>query len=295
MTMRVGGWLAAVFGWSWGTCAIFAALGWGTAGASAVALGVLFFSGPLVASLVWKAWIVREPVAGLDLSARFGPWLLVAWLAPLGITWASVLVAHLAGWATLDLAGVGIVERVAAARGAVDAAAVRAGLDADVLPYPVRVTLSALGYAVLPYTPLALMEEIGWRGVLQRELERLGFWRASLAGALLWGIWHAPLLWFGQYFSGDPALGAVVLVATSVPLGVLLCWIRVRAATIWAPAVAHGMFTAMAGFHELALRGGTPIFTSVAGVAGGIVLCAVLAAVFTGARAGPASPPDGAP
>lgn len=52
---------------------------------------------------------------------------------------------------------------------------------------------------LLAYLPLMLLvfgsQELGWRLVLQPELERnRGFWKASAAVGLLWALWFLPLL-----------------------------------------------------------------------------------------------------
>ncbi len=43
----------------------------------------------------------------------------------------------------------------------------------------------------------ALGEELGWRGYLFPRLLRLGTVPALVVSGVVWGVWHAPLLWSG--------------------------------------------------------------------------------------------------
>ena len=284
MNRRAAIWVAMVFAWSWGLAAVFAVLGLRAEGYLGVAMAVPYLTGPLWVSLAWKRWVAHEPLGGLDTDIHFGPWLVTAWIAPVVVTWAAALVAHAFGWGQFDLTGSAILERVAALRGAEAAAEMKQQLDALFVPYPVMVTFQSLVIGVLVYTPLAFTSEIGWRGVLLRELRPLGTWTAGLLIGTLWGLWQVPLVLLGHYFPGEPGLGAVALVGTCIPMGAVLCWLREKAGTVWAPATAWGVLTAMGNFHELVLRGGDPRATSVLGLAGGVVMLGLAVGLFAADR-----------
>jgi membrane protease YdiL (CAAX protease family) len=287
---RAGAWLALVFAWSWGIAALVAALRLPVDGYWSLLLAVPFLVGPLFASLLWKRFVVHEPASSLDTSLRFGGVVVLSWLAPVLIVWASAFVANAFGWATLDLTGGPIVERVLSLRGEEAAAQMRAGLDASSVPYPLLASFQALIVGLFFYAPLAFAEEIGWRGVLFRELRPLGFWPAALLIGLAWGIWHAPLVLLAGHFPDAPLQGTLVLIGVSIPLGALLAWVREASGTVWAAAVAHGVLNALMGFHELILHEGAPQVVGVMGVAGGIVLLLVAVALFARFPAGPPAP-----
>jgi len=253
-------------------------------------LAVPFLVGPLVASLAWKRFVVREPASSLDTTLRFGGVVVLSWLAPVAIVWASSYLASVLGWATIDLTGGPIVERVLAVRGEEAAAQMRAGLDASAVPYPVLASFQALIVGLFFYAPLAFAEEIGWRGVLFRELRPLGFWPAALIIGFAWGVWHAPLVLLAGHFPDAPLQGTLVLVGVSIPLGALLAWVREASGTVWAAAVAHGVLNALMGFHELILHEGAPQVVGVLGVAGGIVLLVLAVALFARFPSGPPAP-----
>lgn len=85
-------------------------------------------------------------------------------------------------------------------------------------------------------------EEIGWRGVLQPELERR---RGPLLGALmvglLWSYWHLPANLGGLNDTTHPLLNALVLfpfpvVAMAFSFG----WLTRKSGSVWPAALAHG-------------------------------------------------------
>ncbi len=294
LARRAGSWLGLCFAWSWGLAGVVYAAGIPMEGYWGLALAIPFLVGPLLASLAWKRFVVHEPASSLDTGLRFDGTVLLSWIAPVIVVWASALVAHLFGWGTLDLTGGPIIERVLALRGEDAAARVREGLAAAAVPYPVLASLQALIVGLFFYTPLAFAEEIGWRGVLLRELRPLGFWPAALLIGLAWGIWNVPLVLLGGHFPDAPVQGALVLVGASIPLGALFAWVRQASGTVWAAALAHGVLNALRGFHELVLTEGTPQVVGVLGVAGGIVLLVLAVVLFARFPAGPPEPAQAA-
>jgi len=50
--------------------------------------------------------------------------------------------------------------------------------------------------------PLTLGEEYGWRGYLLPRLLPLGELKATLIVALIWALWHVPILLIGLELSG---------------------------------------------------------------------------------------------
>ena len=70
------------------------------------------------------------------------------------------------------------------------------------------------------------------------------------------------------------------MVAASVPQGVLLIWLARRAKTVWAPAIAQGVLTAIGPFNELVSVGGDPVLTSPVGAAGGVAALLIVAVVW---------------
>jgi membrane protease YdiL (CAAX protease family) len=93
----------------------------------------------------------------------------------------------------------------------------------------------------------AFGEELGWRGVLQPELERrFGPLRATLATGAIWAYWHLPANLAGFNDAAHPLVSALLV----FPLGVVgmsfgLAWITRRTRSVWPAAVAHGANNAL--------------------------------------------------
>ncbi|MBX0293733.1 CPBP family intramembrane glutamic endopeptidase [Haloarcula nitratireducens] len=94
----------------------------------------------------------------------------------------------------------------------------------------------------------AFGEEFGWRGYLLWELAPLGFWRASLSVGALWGLWHAPVILDGYNFPSFPAVGVGMMVLACVAFSPLYTYLVVRADSVLAAALLHGVFNGSAGF-----------------------------------------------
>ncbi len=287
MRSRVLPWVIGVYAWSWGWAGLLALTGRPTVGLGFLILAIPFIMGPGVVTAIWRRRVVREaPLEDLN-ELKIGNPTLVGWLGAIVFVWVAALLAHLFGWATFDLTGTAIAERVSDVQGAEKAADALTAMREGAVPYAVVASLQALMVGLL-YAPVRVAEELGWRGVLPREFLGLGpRWSALLAG-LLWGIWRVPLVWMGGYFADAPMAGALAMVAASIPQAVLLTALARRAKTVWAPAIAQGVLTAIGPFHELVLQGGNPVLTSPMGAAGGVA--AVLGVAVLWATESPKSP-----
>ncbi len=89
--------------------------------------------------------------------------------------------------------------------------------------------------------PRAFGEELGWRGFLFPELERMtSFTTASAIGGVVWVLYHLPLILFSDYHSTAPIPFQVVMFTISgVSLTFVHNWFRARSGGVWAPAVLH--------------------------------------------------------
>ncbi|AQL43119.1 hypothetical protein BV210_10505 [Halorientalis sp. IM1011] len=93
----------------------------------------------------------------------------------------------------------------------------------------------------------AFGEEFGWRGYLLWELAPLGFWKASLAIGALWGVWHAPVIAAGYNFPDFPLVGIGVMTAACIAFSPVYTYLTVRAESVIAAALLHGVFNGSAG------------------------------------------------
>lgn len=181
--------------------------------------------GPGLAALITQ-WTTTGGIAGLGWQ---WPGWRTTWLAlalPLG---ACIVVYGLAWWT-------GLVPY--SSRQVLDAAAARVGEQASSLPVVLLVT-------ILVSFPLGLLaalgEEIGWRGFLVPELARTHrFATVVWISALIWLLFHAPIMLYGGYRSRAP-LGYGLLMFALMVLGisVVLTWWRLDSGSVWPAALFH--------------------------------------------------------
>src|SRR5699024_10007583 len=163
---------------------------------------------PLIAVLIVQKLIYKEAIARpLLLKRRPNWWWPFAMIFPLLLIGLTALIDILFPGVTLDLGMGNYLSTVDATTSA---------------------TMNNL-FQTLPFHPLCLLagqsfigeitinaifafgEEIGWRGFLLREFQVLGFWKASLIIGLIWGLWHAPLIFAGHNYPSTPIFGILMM------------------------------------------------------------------------------------
>ena len=89
--------------------------------------------------------------------------------------------------------------------------------------------------------PSALGEELGWRGFLFPELQRLtSFTTASLISGLVWALFHLPLILFSDYNSTAPRAFAVgVFFISTIAHTFVNNWFRARSGSVWPAVILH--------------------------------------------------------
>jgi membrane protease YdiL (CAAX protease family) len=89
--------------------------------------------------------------------------------------------------------------------------------------------------------PGAFGEELGWRGFLFPELQRMtSFTTASLIGGIVWALWHLPLILFSDYNSTAPRAFVVVMFFISIMARSFLHnWFRARSGSVWPNVFLH--------------------------------------------------------
>ena len=171
------------------------------------------------------------------------------------------------------------------------------------LTYPAYLLISAVSavvYAPVINTFLALGEEIGWRGFLYPQLKaRFGRRKGWLLGGVIWGAWHWPLIWLIGYeygaaagnkagYFGFPVVGMLLFCAVTPAWGILHDRLYEKSGSIWVPALFHGAINAAASLPlavcltdtgSARLLGPAPM-----GVLAGLPFFAAAAAVFLRAK-----------
>ncbi|ALL01836.1 CAAX amino terminal protease family protein [Pyrodictium delaneyi] len=228
-----------------------------------------------VVALLYEGYRVREGLRSIGLRRGRAGVVAASVLVPLAAYGVAVLASLLLG---LRLRSLG------------ETMELLLGVGAELpLPAPLLLVLLLLQAIVVGTTVnalLALGEEAGWRGYLLARLSPwLGFTWASVLAGLVWGLWHAPLVvLIGYNYSGITGLTPLLaFLAFTVSGSLVLAMLRALSGTVIAPAVAHGVVNAVAGFAYAAVEG-SPLIAPPAGLAASLGFLAVAAAVTLYAR-----------
>jgi hypothetical protein len=143
------------------------------------------------------------------------------------------------------------------------------------------ITLGALfNWVILTFT-----EELGWRGYLHHLWRPAGFWRASLGTGVVWGIWHAPMIYlFGHNYPdpNDRVMGVGLFVVFCMLLSPIMTFLRDRTNSVWSAGLFHGTFNALGGLTVAAISNPAFPWNGIVGIGGylalaiGVVIVALL-------------------
>jgi membrane protease YdiL (CAAX protease family) len=139
---------------------------------------------------------------------------------------------------------------------------------------------------VLPVHLFALGEEIGWRGYFLPILLKLTSPRkATIIQGLLWGLAHAPLIYFGFNYGldywGAPWSGMLMMTLVCVVLGTWLAYVTIRTESIIPAVILHGSSNVIGELPVLvAFLGVSPLLgpnpTGLIGMIGLLLVAAIL-------------------
>jgi membrane protease YdiL (CAAX protease family) len=269
------------FGLSWLIFGVYAASGGSPGGPPALAMALAYMLMPAVAAFVVQRLVAREAVAvPLGVSFRINRWFFVAWLLPALLAVATIGVSVLLPGVELSLSMEGMFDRLAATLSPGQLAEMRGRAEA----LPVHPFWLALAYGLIAGVTINAVagfgEELGWRGLLHKELAGLGFYPSSLLTGLVWGVWHAPLVLQGLNYPQHPRAGVALMTAWCVLLAPLFRYVRVRSRSVIAASVLHGSLNGCAGLAIMVVRGGSDLIQGMTGLSGFVVLAAANAALF---------------
>jgi membrane protease YdiL (CAAX protease family) len=130
---------------------------------------------------------------------------------------------------------------------------------------------NALSVAIVLNAVFTFGEEFGWRGYLLPRLAPLGGVTAAVLVGVVWGFWHAPLIALDGYdFPGYPVAGVFAMLLFTVPLSVILSWLRFRTGSVWPGVLLHGAVNAQASVVFLLLSHGNALLRPPVGLLGTI-------------------------
>ncbi|MFP7287162.1 CPBP family intramembrane glutamic endopeptidase [Shouchella clausii] len=262
--------ICILFGISFGTGAVFLLSGAYKNPLIFQLFAMVYMLFPFISAVLTQKVVFKQPLApALLLKGRFSFWWVLAAFLPFFLVSATVLVALVFPGTSLSLT----MEAYYSAMDENTRNATEAAFEA--LPFhPLwMMAINAVLAGITLNALFAFGEEVAWRGLLLTELKSLGFWKASFLIGLLWGPWHAPLTLAGHNYPSTPLFGILMMTVFCMLLSPLLCFITIKAKTIYPAAFFHGVMNATAGIGLILVAGGNPeLINGITGVAGFIVL-----------------------
>jgi len=221
--------------------------------------------GPAVAALVCAfAFEKGRRVEALGLRFKPNWWWLLAWLFPVLISGGSVALTVALSEHNFVDPGTGVIDmlRTVSPETAEQAAAT------PYLGVIVMAQALLLGAAINTVI-LTFSEELGWRGYLYNLWRGAGFWRYSLATGVIWGVWHAPMIYlYGHNYPDDRLLGVGLFTVFCLLVSPIMTLVRDRGKSVWAAGIFHGTFNALGGL-TLLLVGMAPFpWNGIVGIGG---------------------------
>lgn len=261
---------------SWALAASFKLLGglWNTRTAFFVALLYMFMpaiSVFIVQKLVYKEKI-KEPLA---VSFKFNRWFFIAWFLPLGISLLTIGVSLLLPGIKYNPDMSVFLDRM---KDAVSPEQFE-NMASQLAAFPISifwiVIIQGLIAGITVNAVFGFGEELGWRGLLQKELISRGFWKSSLLIGFIWGLWHAPLVIQGHNYPVHPFAGVFMMIVWCMLLSPILSYVRLKSKSVVASAIMHGSINGIAGLAIIFISGGSDLTTGITGLPGFIALIVV--------------------
>lgn len=282
--------LAITFAVSWGVAlgAHFARLS-GTVPVQVTLFAMMM--GPAVAAIICAfAFEKGRRIEALGLHFRPNLWWLYAWLIPIALAVAAVVFSILFSSAQYADIGDTIVAQLEA-QGSPQAETVSSVPNLGLIV----IAASIVAGALFNFPLLTFSEELGWRGYLHYLWRPSGFWRASLGTGFIWGLWHAPaIFYYGLNYPEQRGLGIALFTVFCMLLSPIMTLVRDRAGSVWAAGLLHGTFNAVGGLTLAALTVPDFPWNGIVGVGGFMALAIAVALIALLAKPSALAPRPGA-
>mgnify|MGYP002136634119 CR=1 FL=1 len=123
--------------------------------------------------------------------------------------------------------------------------------------------------------PFMFGEEFGWRGLMLKETQKLGFLKSNIFIGTIWGLWHLPVILMGHNYPNHPYFGIVMMCLMTIALAPIFAYVRLKTKSILGACILHGMINATAALFTLYIANANELYSSIAGWAG-VIACTVL-------------------
>jgi membrane protease YdiL (CAAX protease family) len=265
--------ITLTFGINFAMVAVFLAAGGKPGGTGMMLLAMAYMLVPMIVTILVQRFIYKQPlVKPLGISFTVNRWFFVAWFVPPIIAFATMGISLLLPGVsyTPDMAGfMDSVNKMLTPEQAAESTKFIAGLPVH---FVWLVLIQALIAGTTVNAILAFGEELGWRGLLLKEVSIMGFWKSSALIGLIWGLWHAPLILLGHNYPQHPQIGVAVMTCWTLLLSPLFSYIRIKSKSVIAVSIFHGTINAVPGLAIMLISGGDDLTVGITGLAGFVVL-----------------------
>jgi len=269
------------FAASWLIAAVYYALGGRLDNPISTVVLLVYMFMPMTMAIVVQRAIYKEPLRNpLRISFRPNRWFLVAWFLPPIAALATVGVSLLFPGVHYSPDMAGMLERFAATLTPEQLAEMERQISASPI-HPIWLSLvQGLIFGITINAVAAFGEELGWRGLLQRELSHLGFWKSSALIGVIWGVWHAPVIIQGWNYPQHPVPGVFMMIFWTLLLAPIFGYVTLKSRSVLAAAIIHGTLNATASIPLLVIVGGNDLTVGITGLAGFVVLAIINLGIF---------------
>ena len=284
---KIGLYLLVSFGISWLVGSLMSLLDIGLNTPHGVAIvGVFYMGGPAIATFVIQKFIFKEGFKqyGWTFNRKAIKWVLLTPLLFLTFILLTFLIIGLFGnthlineFGQVHLSRESFLQQysyIFSSRFPME------NIELPSLPSIPSIPLFMLllaGSMILGITlnlPFMFGEEFGWRGLLLKETQPMGFAGSSLFIGTAWGIWHLPVILMGHNYPHYPYLGIIMMTVFTIAISPLFTYVRMKTRSILGACMLHGMINASSALFLFYVVKGHELFSSIVGIAG--ILAAAL-------------------
>ncbi len=282
---KINQFLTFAFGIAWATALYmrFSHMLYGSA-ESLTLVALLYMPAPAIAAIIVQRFFHNGTLAELGLTIKnvsrkwgffYTPLLyLVCFLGSLGMVGLLGNIFHIPQFGHLDFSNDhfwGFIKETLETQGKSGLLSMDQVKNMNINFASVLLIVGILMAYIVGFTinlPFTLGEELGWRGLLQKETQHWGFWKSNLFIGSIWGLWHGPIIMMGHNFPNYPVIGIGMMVLFCIALSFVQSYIRFKTRTVLGPAAFHGMINASSGMTLLLIASPNELFGSIAGLAG---------------------------
>lgn len=272
MKNRVLLFVTVVFALSWLAAGIFYVSGvdFKSPAGFMFASGYMFF--PLISVIIMQL-IYKEPILrNVGISFKINRWWFVAWFG-------MIIFNLLALGASTFIPGISFTTESPELQQAITQLSEKIP-NANAMTVLLFSIFSGLMAGITINAVFSFGEEVAWRGWLVKQFEGKSFLYTSIVTGIIWGVWHFPLILMGHNYPMHPVFGVFMMIVVCIALTTVILFIRIKAKSVIAAAIAHGSLNATSGISLLYLAGFNDILAGSAGLVGLLLLILINIALF---------------